>query len=59
MGNYCLGGHNDEMDKHDGMQSPGPGRVSPNDLGRHDAEMDRHDSTQLSDGEFSVARVAT
>jgi len=47
------------MDEHDGTQSPGPGRVSPNDLGRHDAETDRHGSTQSSDGEFSVAHVAT
>jgi len=59
MGNYCPGGHDDEMDECDGMQSPGPGRVSPNDLGRRDAETDRHDSTQSSDGEFSIARVAT
>ena len=59
MGDYCLGGHDNEMDERDSTQSPGPGRVSPNDLGRHDAETDRHDSTQSSDGEFSIARVAT
>ena len=59
MGDYCLGGHDDKMDERDGTQSPGPGRVSPNDLGRRDAKTDRHDSTQSSDGEFSVARVAT
>jgi len=59
MGDYCLGGHDDEMDEHNSTQSPGPERVSPNDLGRCDAETDRHDSTQSSDGEFSIARVAT
>jgi len=46
---YCLGRHDDEMDVHDGMQSLGLGRVSPNNLGRRGAETDRHDGMQAPD----------
>jgi len=58
MRDYCLGMRDDKMDECNGMQSPGLGRVSLNNLDRHGAETDRHDGTQAPDGEFFVACVA-
>ena len=56
----------DEMDKHNGAHSPGPGRVSPDgldvdsamrghDLDERDDEMDGCDGTQFPDGEFKFS----
>ena len=58
MRDYCLGARDDEMDECDGTQSPGPGRVSLNNLDGCGAETDRHDGTQAPDGEFFIACVA-
>jgi len=66
MRDYSLDVRDDEMDEHDGMPSPGSGRVSPNgldvdsamrghDLDKSDDEMDGCDGTQLPDGEFKFA----
>ena len=53
MYDYGLDGHNDETDMRNDTQSPGSGRVRPNDLDGHDDETDRHDGTELPDGEYN------
>ena len=58
MHDYSSGGYDDEIDGCDGTQSPGSGKVSPNDPNGHHDETDRHDSMQSLDGEFSVTCVA-